>query len=133
MSIAQAAIVMGRVFAESLMVDACTITRKTGESINAETLEASATTVQQYSGVCRLTMPGTVARDSESGSRVLIEQQLMLSLPVATSGSVRANDVVTITSSENDPTLVGRTFRIAGGHHQSQATARRFPVTEVTQ
>lgn len=133
MSIAQAAVLMGRTFAESLMVDACTITRKTGESINAETLEASATTVQQYSGACRLTMPATVARDSESGSRILIEQQLMLSLPVATSGSVRANDVVTITSSEDDPTLVGRTFRIAGGHHQSQATARRFPVTEVTQ
>lgn len=133
MSITQAAVLMGRVFAESLMVDACTISRKTGESINAETLESVPTTAQQYSGVCRLTMPGTVARDSESGSRVLIEQQLMLSLPIATSGSVRVNDVVTITSSENDPTLVGRTFRIAGGHHQSQATARRFPVTEVTQ
>lgn len=134
MSIAQAAILMGRVFAENLMVDACIITRQTGEALNAETLENVPTSAQQYSGVCRLTMPASLnVRDAESASRVLLEQQALLALPISTSGSVRPNDLVTITASENDPTLVGRTFRIAGGHHQSHATARRFPVTEVSQ
>ena len=120
--------------AESLMTDTCTIERLGAETFNAETLECSNTGANIYTGVCRVVMPNSLSvRDAESVGRVVLEQQLSLSLPVETSVAVRPNDIVTITASDADAGLIGRKFRISGTHHSSHATARRLPLVEVTQ
>ena len=120
--------------AESLMTDTCTIERAGADSFNATTLERTNNAANIYTGVCRVTMPTSLSvRDAESVGRVMLEQQLSLSLPVETSVAVRANDIVTITASSADAGLVGRKFRISGTHHSSSATARRLPLVEVSQ
>ena len=133
MSIMGGAVAMGRSMAESLMSDSCIIQRKSATSVNEETLEVSQTVTTIYEGICRLTMQSTSVRDAESGSRVLLEQGARLDVPISGTSQIEPDDIVTFTQSEFDSSLVNRKFRISGVNHQSQATARRFPVTEVTQ
>lgn len=121
-----------RAQAESLMVSVCTITRGGGAGVwNESTGQYDSTAVTVYSGPCRVRFPSTVVRESDTQNQFTVEQEPLLSLPVAGSEGVTVDDVVTITANPSDSAMVGLTLRIAGLHAQTQATARRFPV-EVT-
>lgn len=128
----QAALPQLRAQAESLMIDACTISGGTTSVFNEETFEYETVTAETYSGPCRLRFAATAVQDVEAAGQLLVVQRATLSLPIATSGAVLEGHVATITACVNDPALVGRKFRIEGGHHQTFATARRFPVEEIT-
>lgn len=128
----QANLATFRAEAESLMFDACTVAGDSVPVFNETTLEYDTVEVESYSGPCRLRFGDTAVQDIEAAGQLLIGQRATLSLPVATSGGVLEGHVATITACVNDPALVGRKFRVEGGHHQTFATARRFPVEEVT-
>lgn len=118
--------------AESMMVDACTIAGGTTSVFNPDTFEYETVPVEVYSGPCRLRFAATAVQDVEAAGQLLVAQRATLSLPVATSGGVIEGHMVTITACVNDASLVGRTFQVEGGHHQTFATARRFPLKEIT-
>lgn len=84
-----------------------------------------------YEGPARIRtlMSRVTIRDVEG--QVLAAQELTMSLPVATSGSIKAGDSVIVTASPEDPALIGRRYRIRGLFSQSQATAHRFPIEEL--
>lgn len=117
--------------AESLMTDTCTISGGTEQDFNETTLEYETVETVVYDGPCRLKFAATAVQDVEAAGQTLIVQSATLSLPVATSTAVKQNHIATMTNSVNDPGLIGVQFRIEGPHHQSFATARRFPVQEV--
>lgn len=123
-----------RAEAESQMVSTCTITSDGVKVWDEETggYVESGTTV--YSGPCKLRFPpqGRSLRELDVQGQFLIEQEPLLSLPVAGSELVSPGDVVTITANPFDPAMVGLKIRIAGVHTQTFATARRFPVEVVT-
>lgn len=126
-----------RLQAEALMQDRCVVERVTaGTVLDEETGEYLPTRVRVYppadsadlDGICQFNAANTAVRDVEAVGQLLVEQAATLKLPIATSLEVREGDVATITESRFDAQLVGVQIRIAGTHHQTFATARRFPV-----
>nr|WP_281369861.1 DUF6093 family protein [Leifsonia psychrotolerans] len=124
---------MGRAHAERLMTSTCTITRDTGETVmDPDTLQGVPVTITVYSGPCKLTIPNTSTVTAQIPGMVIAKDDLILSLPVSTSGGVLTDDVATITANELDLSLIGSRLRVKGVHHQTYATARRFPVEEAS-
>jgi len=126
------ALARGRAMAEASMVDTCTIVRITGTSTNATTGVVTEIWSTVYNGACRLQERGGYPRDvnvAPDQPQLAVARELQL--PVSTSGSVRANDRVTITACVNDAAMVGRMFWLRGQPSKSEATARRFHTEEI--
>jgi hypothetical protein len=133
----------GRAAAEAIMLDACTIIRVTGPEgdLDPETgLREPAPTETVYplpgaeaplDGRCKVQTYEPHESAKESGDHVFTEQRYHLHIPMG-AGPVAVNDIATITAAAADPQLVGRSYRIAGLHHKSLATAQRLLVDEIT-
>lgn len=123
----------GRLLAADLMQDTCQIwTGETTSVLNEETLEYDIVPTYSYEGPCRLTFANAAVQDVDPGGQLLVSQRATLSLPISGSGTVAKNHIATILTSEHDASLAGKRFHVEGPHHQTQATARRFPVKEVS-
>ena len=116
-----------RAHAESLMVDACTITRG-GEPVwdDASGTYTPGTGTTVYDGPCRVRMPSPDGSETASGEATWSLRGAFVSVPIDTSAGVRVGDVVTVTSSVHDPALVGQPFTVTGLHSQTFSTARRL-------
>jgi hypothetical protein len=111
------------------MVDVCRIERQTGETTD-EYGRVTPVMTLIYAGKCRV-MSWAVATTSPNVGQQRVDLLRMdLHVPTSVAG-VEVNDVATITSSR-DPDLVGRRLRVDNLAHKTDATARRFPVEEVT-
>lgn len=120
--------------AEGRMVDECIIRRPGGRPTfdpdTGDYIDPPEATL--YSGKCEVQISdGLSAREGEAGGTELTTRRLTLKLPVSATG-IRKGDLVEITASRNDPSLVGADYRVAAGHAKSWATARRLHVEEVT-
>lgn len=115
------------------MVDACTIVRKTGETVGVGgVITPILTTV--YSGKCRVVVR---TRERLGGSwvdvgeemRVVsrLELQVPISAPEAAEG-----DRVTITASAFDSQLVAKKYTVRDIMHKSYLTSRRITITETS-
>jgi hypothetical protein len=120
----------GRVKAQELQEDTCTIQRRSGSTTDPETGVVTPTYTTVYTGSCRLKLPTAVARPLTVGEAQEYTQHPVLSLPAATTG-VEIDDLVTITASALMPALVGRKFHVRGKPSDTQMTAARFGVVEV--
>jgi hypothetical protein len=127
---ATSAITRGRVAAEALMLDACTVTRVGSSSTDPETGVITPTLTTVYTGKCKVqqaAVPSGSPTDIGEASVQLL--QLQVHLPVSAVG-VQADDTITVTASALDPELVGRVFVVRGTAHKSYLTARRLAVQE---
>lgn len=130
---AASALARGRLRAESLMVDACTISRTDPEAApvwNEATMgydPPAGSTV--YTGRCRVQLRDTMASTPEAGERVVVVQRAVVQVPMTVTG-VRVGDVVTVTSAAHDPDLVGNVYRVRSLFAKTHATARRLEVEE---
>lgn len=121
----------GRLAAEALMVDACTITRTTGTpTTDPETGASSSTTSTVYSGKCRFQQAAAGASGQNVGEANIYQVAHLVQLPMSVAG-VRVEDIVTATASI-DPDLVGRKFWIRAVAEGTHKTARRLPIELVT-
>ena len=126
---AESVIRQGRQFQESQFLSTCTISRRSGSPVlNEETGDYEYTSELVYSGPCLLKFGQMQPRDLDAQGQLLTEQTPTLKLPVEGSENVNEDDTGVIDSNLLDAGLVGTTFRIAGLHAQTLATARRFPV-----
>jgi len=124
---------MGRRQAESLMRDTCRITADGTDVWDEATLSTiPGPRVVVYEGKCRLLSPYRAPTTASTPGQVQAVQLSRLSLPVYESLGVMEGMEAEYLSSESDPDLVGKRFRIAGGATQSDATARRLPVESVS-
>jgi hypothetical protein len=128
---ADSTILAGRRMMENLMEAAGTVRRVTGTTVDATGRNVPITSVI-YSGKCRVKYKFARVTEVTSAGQTLAEQRPEVSFPVATSGSIQVDDILTIDSNPLDPALVGAQFRIAGVHAQTQATARRFLVVVIS-
>ena len=122
--------------AESLMVDTWRSDRHlpgTEPVFNDETGEwtAGGDPVPVYDGPGRLRDQDGAGRRVDRQGETTVVGALRLSLPVATSGGVRVDDVLECTASTFDASLVGVKVRVTDLHQSTHSTARRFSV-EVT-
>lgn len=122
----------GRAAAERNMVDACVITRRTGESTDPNSGVVTPTLITVYTGRCRIQAGDPHAEPTDAGEAEVLLAQRVLQLPVATSTGIEAGDRVTITASVNDPDLVNRQYVVRGEFAKTHATARRLGIQEVT-
>ena len=84
----------------------------------------------KYSGMAKVQTTDTMGRPHDAAERIVMRTRFEVHLPM--SAPVAAvDDVITVTSSELDPQLVGRRFRVVSLVHKSFMTARRLAVEEV--
>lgn len=129
---AESATLAGRVAAERLMVDTCTITRVTGGTSDPETGVRTETTTVIYSGKCRF-QQRPIARPGsrhDVGEASVVEVDYSLQLPMAATG-VKVEDRVVADTSVLDPDLPGRSFQVASQGSKTHATMRRVELVEV--
>lgn len=129
---AESVIYQGRAFEERQMTDRCQVGTETTEPVlNEETGEYETVFTVVYDGPCRFKAGDTQAGEIDASGQLLVEQDAVLKLPVASSTAVRKDMVVKVTGSLTDPGLVGVRARVKGPFASSYTTARRFPV-EIT-
>lgn len=109
------------------MTDTCTVTRAGTKTWDEAAGQYTSTTVQVYSGRCRIKHPSTVSRDVEAGSQLLTVGQLEVHVPVGTA-VFAPDDVVTVSSSSTRADQVGRVFTVVAPFDGSQTTALRYRV-----
>lgn len=127
------AVLAGRRAAEALMLDTCTIRRKTGSSTDNTTGVVTPTWSTVYTGRCKIqrsSVGGAGARRDVAEASLVITQ-VALHLPVVGSEGLLEADEATIDTAELDTDLVGKVFRVDGPASGSMKTARRLPVAEV--
>ena len=128
---AASVLVRGRQAAEALMVDACTITRVTGQTTNTQTAAITPTTATVYTGKCRLQQQGRMSRPTTVAEEYVFQTQRELQLPMSVTG-VRINDIVTVTASALDPDSAGRTYWVRELFDKTHGTSRRIGIEEVS-
>lgn len=122
--------------ANAMMLTEGVVRRATGNKItDPDTYEEVDEFAVIYSGRCKVRMP--VATDPNTGvipGQVAVKDKLFLSLPIGADGAadLAVDDVWECTANPTDPSLVGAKLRVMGGHHQTFATAHRYPVEEVS-
>jgi len=122
----------GRALAERLMTDTATVTGEpTKGALGTDGLYTS-TSPDLYTGACKVKATDTLVQDVNSQGRDLAVQRLTVDFPVSDDTIFAADARVIITASATDTALIGRSFRITGPHSQTFATARRYPVEEVS-
>jgi hypothetical protein len=122
----------GRRAAERLMVDACTITRVTGQpgELDPDTgIRDPAPTATVYAGKCRVQTYEAHESTPDSAEHVYTVQRYAIHLPVA--ADVQVDDQITVTASMLDAGLAGRSYRVVGLLHKTFATANRVAVDEI--
>ena len=120
--------------AESMMLDACTVTRGGGEPTwndGTGTWDAPAASTV-YEGKCRVQVPNVAENEADAGERAWTVQSALVNLPVTGSEGVEVGDTVTITAATFDGSLVGRRYTVTADHSKTYATARRLRCEEVT-
>jgi hypothetical protein len=122
----------GREAAEELMVDAGELRGPDVKGpLNQSTGQYPITPgALKYSGKAKLQTTDTIGNKGDAAERVVMTTRFELHLPMSAPAAA-VDDVWTMTSSELDPELVGRRFRVASLVHKSFMTARRLAVEEV--
>jgi hypothetical protein len=118
----------GRSAAETLMTDACTVTRVTAQTTDPNTGAVTDTRTTVYEGPCKVRQV-TSSEPAQVGEAKVVVGAYVLSLPMS-AAAVHVDDDAEITASGHDPALVGRVLRVAVEHAASHVTARRLVCEE---
>lgn len=127
---ADSVLARARVAAEALMVDSCTIVRRTIANTNPETGRVTYSDTQLYAGKCRARRRTFFNRPHEAAEDFVLMLAVEIWAPMSLVG-VTAEDIVTMTASVHDPDLVGRIFSVKGMAHKTHGDSRRFQCIEV--
>ncbi|MET0888388.1 MAG: DUF6093 family protein [Mycetocola sp.] len=121
-------VTMGRRWAEARMLDSCIVGLKT-ITPDPETLDNVETVDAHYTGMCRISSASNAVTDKDAVGQVFADESFILSVPVASAGLIRTDDMVWMTAVDpvsGNPSMVAREFRVAGVAALSQATAARY-------
>ena len=127
----EGALARGRVAAEALMVDACTIGRRgSGGSVDDTSGVITPDRDVVYTGKCRVQQRQASSGEQRPGEDFQLLVSVEVQLPMSVTG-LEVGDQVTITASI-DPELVGEVFLIRDLFAKTHATSRRVGVTRRT-
>lgn len=115
----------GQALAESLMLDTCTIRRKTGNAVR-DGLHEVPEYETVYAGPCKLQTPTAATSPQDAGGRIVAMAEPELHLPWA-SPRLKVEDEATFDTSR-DPQLVGRKCYVTAPFAKTHGTARRHGV-----
>ncbi|AYN57277.1 head-to-tail stopper [Arthrobacter phage Bridgette] len=129
---AASATLMGRRAAERQMVDACVITRPTGQRVTDPTtgkVTIAETTV--YTGKCQVVSKNSSTAEPEAGGHSFIAVSRTVKIPM-NAADVKDGDVIRMTASKLNAFTAGKKYRVDGYTPDSYDTAARLPVKELT-
>lgn len=121
----------GRLFALARMLDTGTATRLVSSSTDPETGVVTPTTSTIYTGRCRIRQAVVMDRPLTSGEAQRYLQHSILSLPT-TAPLLLSDDLFTLTASALTPILVGRLWHVRALSGDTNSTASRYELVEVT-
>lgn len=123
----------GRSAAEALMVDTCNITAGVAGQVYDAASDSYVTPAgaARYSGPCRVRPGRAGGREVEAGAATVALWQYVVSVPMSVA-TIEDDDVVTVTASALDPSLVGKRLRVREVVRGSHVTARRLGCEEQT-
>lgn len=127
---AETVLAKARLFAITLMVDTCTIVRRTRIGTDVETGTDLYSDSLLYSGICRVQRRTFFNRPHDVAQDFVLMLAVEIWTPMTVEG-VTAEDRITIITSELDHDLVGRFFSVKGMAHKSHGDSRRFQCIEV--
>lgn len=129
---ASEAVLAGREAAEELMVDTAELRGPDVKGpLNTTTRKYPITPgTLKYSGMAKVQTTDTIGNANDAAERIVMRTRFELHLPMS-AAAAEVDDVITVTTSELDPQLVGRRFRVVSLVHKSFLTARRLAVEEV--
>jgi hypothetical protein len=125
------AVLRGRVAAESMMVDACTITRGGPPVTDPNTGDVTATATTVYMGKCKVQSSNSSTASPDAGGHTFVVVSRQVHIP-ANAADVVDGDVVTVTASLLNAFTVGKQYRVEGFTPDSFDTAARLTVKEIT-
>ena len=125
-----AALPIFRAEAESLMLDACTITRPGEPVTDPDTGDVTNTATPVYTGKCKVQSKDSATSNPEAGEATFTVVSRQVHIP-ANAADVQDGDVVTITASLLNAFTVGKQYRVAGFTPDTFDTAARLPVKEI--
>lgn len=132
---AASAVLAGRAAAESMMVDACTVTYVDGSTWDEDAGASVPNVVTVYSGKCRVQRSGAMSpRESSTatGYEVGIDA-IVAQLPLSALGIKRGHEfTVTAVGSISDPDLVGVKATVQSNLAKTHATKRTLVCEEAT-
>lgn len=134
MGIQSSTIQAGRRFHELLMDGTCEITQVLFKTLNPITGVNVDTIAILYDGPCKIRIAAASAgiMEREPLGQAFSVQESILSLPlVAGTADITSDATVEILTNNDDPTMVGRKFRVKKYSVQSSATARRLVVEDI--
>lgn len=120
----------GRAFAQSLMIDACSIQHPIGSTTDPTTGQVVKTYTTVYTGPCRVSHEGAPSGQDVAEAHLAVLNPVV-SVPATVTG-VAEEDLLTITACVLDPEMVGKKFRVKGPVHYTYLTSRRLHCTEAT-
>lgn len=126
----ESALARGQAGAQAGMVDACVITRTTGETTGAGGV-ITPTTSTLYTGRCRVQFKPMQGSGTDVGEAYLLLVRREVQLPMSVTG-LREGDRITITAAPLDADLVGKAYVVRDVESKTHLTARRVTVLEVT-
>lgn len=124
----------GRQHAESLMLDAGTASRPTGELVYDSEAQAEVPEMDPdfgFTSSCKIQARDVVVRTAEVGARTAASVRLELHLPVSTA-PLQTGDVWTVTDPHGLSTVpAGTAYRVSGPVEGTAKTARRYEIERV--
>lgn len=131
--VAVTVLMRGRALAERLMVDACDVQHRTGESNPGGGVVTAQWGAAYYSGPCRVQVEQVSGQAVDVGEAQRIVARRKLQLPMVTeTQALIEGDRVTVTASAHDPALEGRVYLVRDVEAKTHATCRRAVLIEVT-
>lgn len=112
--------------AESLMRDLATIRRPTGAHVtDPETLQDTPELVTLFTDQrCKIQSATPQSRDETSGEAAYLTESLQVHVPIGV--NLVEGDLIEVTASTLDPSLVGKTFRVRELARGTFRTANRW-------
>ena len=124
-------ILEARADAESLMIDSCRITRPGEVVTDPNTGKDTRSQTPVYEGKCRVQQTVSQSSSSEAGGHLFSVQDSGVHIPVG-AGPVQSGDMVLMLVVRMDPSLENTVFRVTDIAQKSLASAQRLRVEEVT-
>ena len=119
-----------RAAAESRMLDACTVRRAVGVTVDDVGVTTPDYSEPLYEGPCRVQTFEPQEYTPDVAVATVTTQRYAVHVPVG-AYEPSIGDVVEISTATLDPHLAGREYRVVALLHKSQATAYRLGVLEI--
>lgn len=125
---ARSAVRRGQRLAAKIMLETCTIQRRSGRTMDPTTDKYTDTFASVYTGQCRI-KPLTGAQQAAAGQVAVELRRYVVSIPMTAPVNVNRGDVVTLTVSQ-DSEVVGRPLTVIDVALGELATVRRLTVED---